>query len=72
VLRDILPNERPKLTAVKVGGDPDAPPVNLSGLSDGELAFLRRTMLKVSTVDRETRSAATATFNGRSSKPPSI
>jgi hypothetical protein len=47
VLRDILPYERPKLTTVRVGGDPDAPPINLSVLSDSELAFLRRTRLKM-------------------------
>jgi hypothetical protein len=39
---DILPYERAKLSAVKV----DVRPLNLSGLTDNELAFLRRVMLK--------------------------
>jgi len=34
-----------------IGGDTDDPPVNLSVLSDTELAFLRRVMLKASAVD---------------------
>jgi hypothetical protein len=46
VLRDIVPYQHQKMTGVKVGGDPDAPPLNLSGLSDNELAFLRRTIIK--------------------------
>ena len=34
-----------------IGGDTDAPPINLSVLSDNELAFLRRVMLKATPVD---------------------
>ena len=46
VLRDIVPFEHPKLAAVKLGGDPDAP-LNLSGLTDAELVFFRRIMVKI-------------------------
>ena len=46
VLRDIVPFEHPKLSAVKLGGDPNAP-LNLSSLSDNELAHLRRLMIKI-------------------------
>ena len=46
VLRDIVPFEHPKLAAVKLGGDPDAP-LNLSGLTDAELAYFRRIMVKI-------------------------
>jgi hypothetical protein len=46
VLRDIAPYEHPKLSAVKLGSDPDAP-LNLSGLSDDELAHFRRLMIKI-------------------------
>jgi len=46
VLRDIAPYEHPKLSAVKLGSDPEAP-LNLSGLSDNELASLRRLMIKI-------------------------
>jgi hypothetical protein len=41
VLRDMVPYKRPRLTAMKVSGDQDAPLFNLSTLSDNELAFLR-------------------------------
>jgi hypothetical protein len=36
-----VPYKRPRLTAMKVSGDQDAPLFNLSTLSDNELAFLR-------------------------------
>jgi hypothetical protein len=36
---------------MKVSGDEDAPLFNLSALSDSELAFLRRTILKAQQVD---------------------
>ena len=39
-----------------IGGDTDAPPINLSVLSDNELAFLRRVMLKATPVDPGYRS----------------
>jgi hypothetical protein len=42
VLKEITPFERPRLTAMKV----DVPRFNLSCLTDSELAFLRRTILK--------------------------
>jgi hypothetical protein len=50
VLRDIVPYEHPKLSAVKLGGDPNAP-LNLSGLSDAELACFRRIMVKIGATD---------------------
>ena len=51
VLRDMVPYTRPRLTATKVSGDEDAPLFDLSALSDSELAFLRRTVLKAQQVD---------------------
>lgn len=45
VLKDLAPYQTPKLASVIMKGDAKAP-LNLSGLSDSELAFLRRTMLK--------------------------
>ena len=50
VLRDIVPYEHPKLSAVKLGGDPNAP-LNLSSLSDAELAYFRRIMVKIGATD---------------------
>jgi hypothetical protein len=50
VLRDMLPYKRARLTAMKVSGDEDAPLFDLSTLTDSELAFLRRTVLKVQQV----------------------
>ena len=50
ILRDLAPYQTPKLAAVIVKGDQKAP-LNLSGLSDSELAFLRRTMLKITPED---------------------
>jgi hypothetical protein len=47
VLAEILPYEHPKLSAVKLGGDPNAP-LNLSELSDDELVRFRRLMIKIS------------------------
>ncbi|SRR6266700_4550940 len=46
-LDKMAPYRKPKLATVKVGGDPENP-LNLSGLSDSELAFLRRTVAKAS------------------------
>jgi hypothetical protein len=51
VLRNMLPYKRARLTATKLSGDRDAPLFDLSGLSDQELLFLRRTVLKVQQVD---------------------
>jgi hypothetical protein len=45
-LKDLLPYEKPRLTTTKVQGDKDAPLFDLTTLSDKELAFLRRTVLK--------------------------
>src|SRR5262245_55022197 len=46
ILKDLLPYEKPRLTSAKVQGDKDYPLFDLSALSDSELAFLRRTILK--------------------------
>jgi hypothetical protein len=46
LLAEILPYEHPKLSAVKLRGDPNAP-LNLSSLSDNEVAHLRRLMIKI-------------------------
>jgi hypothetical protein len=46
VLRDLARYEHPQLSALKVGDDPNAP-LNLSELSDSELAYFRRLMIKI-------------------------
>jgi hypothetical protein len=51
ILKDLLPYEKPRLTTTKVQGDKDYPLFDLSALSDSELAFLRRTILKAQQVD---------------------
>jgi hypothetical protein len=51
VLRDMVPYKRPRLAAMKVSGDKDAPLFDLSTLTDNELAFLRRTILKAQPID---------------------
>jgi hypothetical protein len=51
ILKDLLPYEKPRLTTTKVQGDKDYPLFDLSALSDSELAFLRRTILKAQRVD---------------------
>ena len=51
VLRDMVPYKRARLTATKVSGDQDAPLFDLTALSDSELTFLRRTVLKATRVD---------------------
>lgn len=45
-LRDLAPYRHARLSSVTVKGDPNAP-LNLSGLSDSELAFFRKIMLKL-------------------------
>ena len=50
-LKDLLPYEKPRLTTTKVQGDKDYPLYDLSALSDQELLFLRRTILKAQQVD---------------------
>jgi len=54
ILKVLLPYEKPRLTTTKVQGDEDFPLFDLSALSDQELVFLRRTVLKATMVD-ETR-----------------
>lgn len=56
ILKDLLPYEKPRLTTTKVQGDRDYPLFDLSALSDSELAFLRRTVLKATQVDPGYRS----------------
>jgi hypothetical protein len=51
ILKDLLPYEKPRLTTTKVQGDKEAPLFDLSALSDSELAFLRRTVLKATQVE---------------------
>jgi hypothetical protein len=46
VLRDLARYEHPQLSSLKLGGDPNAP-LNLSALSDDELAYFRRLMIKI-------------------------
>jgi hypothetical protein len=50
-LKDLLPYEKPRLTTTKVQGDRNAPLFDLTTLSDKELAFLRRTVLKARQID---------------------
>jgi hypothetical protein len=50
VLRDLAQYEHPKLSSLKLGGDPNAP-LNLSSLSDAELAYFRRIMVKFGATD---------------------
>jgi hypothetical protein len=45
------PFVHPRLQTTKVQGDKDYPLFDLSALSDSELAFLRRTILKAQQVD---------------------
>ena len=49
----VLPYEKPKLQVVKLQGDRNAPLFDLSTLSDKELHFLRRTVLKAQEVPEE-------------------
>jgi len=49
----VLPYEKPKLQVVKLQGDRNAPLFDLSALSDKELQFLRRTVLKAQEVSEE-------------------
>jgi hypothetical protein len=53
ILKDLLPYEKPRLTTTKVQGDKSYPLFNLSSLSDSELAFLRRAVLKAQQVNEE-------------------
>jgi hypothetical protein len=56
-LKDLLPYEKPRLTTTKVQGDRNAPLFDLTTLSDKELAFLRRTVLKARQIDEGDDSA---------------
>jgi hypothetical protein len=51
ILKDLLPYEKPRLTTTKVQGDRNAPLFDLTMLSDKELTFLRRTVLKARQID---------------------
>ena len=51
ILKDLLPYEKPRLTTTKVQGDRNAPLLDLTALSDKELAILRRTVLKARQID---------------------
>jgi hypothetical protein len=50
ILKDLLPYEKPRLTTTKVQGDKNYPLFDLSSLSNSELAFLRRTVLKATQI----------------------
>jgi hypothetical protein len=52
-LKDLLPYEKPRLTTTKVQGDRNAPLFDLTSLSDKELHFLRRTVLKAQEISEE-------------------
>jgi hypothetical protein len=52
-LKDLLPYEKPRLTTTKVQGDRSAPLFDLTSLSDKELHFLRRTVLKAQEISEE-------------------
>jgi hypothetical protein len=50
-LKGLLPYEKPRLTAMKVSGDKNAPLFDLSGLAEKELLAMRRVILKAKQVD---------------------
>jgi hypothetical protein len=50
VLRDMVPYKRPRLSTTKVQVNKDYALYDLSKLSDSELAFVRRTLLKATVV----------------------
>ena len=50
-LKDLLPYERPKLSAIKVYADKTAPMFDLTTLADNELLILRRLILKARQVE---------------------
>jgi hypothetical protein len=45
------PFVHPRLATTRIQGDKDAPLFDLSALTDNELAFLRRTILKATQID---------------------
>jgi hypothetical protein len=51
MVKTAAPFVHPGLATTKVQGDKDAPLFDLSALTDNELAFLRRTILKATAVD---------------------
>jgi hypothetical protein len=56
VLKDLIPYEKPRLTAMKVSGDKKAPLFDLSGLAEKELLLMRRIILKAKQVDEHQES----------------
>jgi hypothetical protein len=64
VLRDLARYEHPQLSALKVAGDPNAP-LNLSGLTDAELACFRRLMIKIGATTGVGQAHSSPHQNGR-------
>lgn len=52
-LKTALPYEKPRLQTIKLQGDKDAPLFDLSTLSDKELEFLRKTVLKANQIEEK-------------------
>jgi hypothetical protein len=40
IAKDVAQYHRPKITAIRMGGDPNAPPISLETLTDAQLDFL--------------------------------
>jgi hypothetical protein len=40
IAKDVAQYHRPKITAIRMGGDPNAPPIRLEQLTDAQLDFL--------------------------------
>jgi len=53
IFKDLLPYEKPGMTTMKVQDDKDYPLFDLSSLTDNELAFLRRSVLKATQIEEE-------------------
>jgi hypothetical protein len=45
IAKDVAQYHRPKITAIRMGGDPDAPPVSLETMTDAQLDFLIQRLL---------------------------
>jgi hypothetical protein len=45
IAKDVAQYHRPKITAIRMGGDPDAPPISLETLTDAQLDFLIQRLL---------------------------
>jgi hypothetical protein len=52
-LKELLPYEKPRLTTTNMQGDKDYPLFDLSALSDSELVFLRRAVLKATQISED-------------------